>query len=107
MTASNVYALDGDISGFKIILEKLSKNDENHQLIFTHKQVRAYARCLLNVLPALPFSLKEEQEIKLLLVCISSSGLPHYDRAFMATKVLELVKIFEESRATEKQDEFF
>ncbi len=107
MKTSNVYALNGDISGFKIILEKLSKNDEKHQLIFTHKQVRAYARCLLNVLPALPFSLKEEQEIKLLLICVSSRGLPHYDRAFMANQVLEIVKNFELSRAIKKQDDFF
>ncbi|WP_414545720.1 hypothetical protein [Nostoc sp. CCY0012] len=30
-------------------------------------------------------------EIKLLLVALSASGLPHYDRAFLASKILNLL----------------
>ncbi|MEH2374019.1 hypothetical protein [Nostoc sp.] len=70
------------------LLEQIKNNKEGEKL--THKEVRAYARLMLNMLPALV--LDDEKEINFLLAAISSSGLPHYDRSFAAEQILKLLE---------------
>ncbi len=58
----------------------------------THKEVRTYARCLLNILPEINIDFDVKPEVEILLASLSAAGLPHYDRAFLARRILELLK---------------
>ncbi len=57
-----------------------------------YKRVRAIARLCLQGMEYIHFSLDVASEINLLLYCISSSGLPAYDRAFAASEIFFLIK---------------
>ncbi|NDJ20932.1 hypothetical protein GS682_04590 [Nostoc sp. B(2019)] len=97
-----MFGFDGEIDGFKQILERIAANPDEGGL--THKEVRAYARCMLPLVSVMHLD-KFESEIKLLLVAISASGLPHYDRSFLASKILNLLE--ESARlASESKAEF-
>ncbi len=86
-----MFGFDGSEEGFATILRKISTNDELQKL--THKEVRAYARCLLALLPNLIICPNQREEIKTLLASMSSSGIPHYDRSFLASRILKLLEI--------------
>lgn len=94
-----MFGFDGDTNGLKIILERIASNDDSGKL--THKEVRAYARCMLAIFENLNIDTKLEEEIKFLLATLSKSGIPHYDRSFMASKILKLL----EQNATLKTQE--
>jgi hypothetical protein len=57
-----------------------------------HKEVRAYARCLLCILPEVSISFNVKPEVQILLAALTASGLPHCDRAFLATCILKLLE---------------
>ncbi|MEA5516214.1 hypothetical protein [Nodularia sp. UHCC 0506] len=91
-----IFGFDGNTSGFKYILKRVASNDEvlagkEISPVLTHKDIRAYARCLLVLLPYLQLQTCLEQEIGCLLAMLSSPGLPHYDRSFLAAKILKLL----------------
>lgn len=85
-----IFGFDGNIKGFQHIICELASNDESLKL--THKEVRAYARCLLKILPETGINFKIKPQIETMLVAISISGLPHYDRAFLAKQILKLIE---------------
>ncbi len=83
------FGFDGNTEGFEKILSRIADNHDGRK--HNHKQVRAYARCLLSILPeVMIFHFKPEVEI--LLAALTASGLPHYDRAFLATCILKLLE---------------
>jgi hypothetical protein len=98
-----MFGFDGEDKGFRIILDRIATNPGEGGL--THKEVRAYARCLLVIFPTLsllPVDSKIESEIKVLLAMMSSAGLPHYDRSFLASRILELLdKQAQKAQSTE------
>lgn len=83
-----MFGFDGSTKAIVHILEKIKNNKEGGKL--THKEVRAYARLMLKMLPAL--LLDDEEQINFLLACISSAGLPHYDRSFAAEQIIKLLQ---------------
>ncbi|MBN3993900.1 MAG: hypothetical protein HWQ36_26300 [Nostoc sp. NMS2] len=86
----SIFGFDGDIRGFQSILRRIEETTEQNGNL-THKQIRAYARCLLKVLPMLDLPEKLIIEITILLATLSVSGLPLYDRSFLASRILKLV----------------
>lgn len=96
-----MFGFDGDIHGFRTILRKIA-NNKDEKIVLTHKEVRAYARCLLKILPSINEPEKNKPVISTMLATMSISGIPHYDRAFLAEQILELIK-FEDKRE-ETQD---
>jgi len=82
-----MFGFDGSTKAIIHFLEQIKDNKEGEKL--THKEVRAYARLILNLLPVLQIDNKEQ--IQLLLAAISSAGLPHYDRSFAAVQIIELL----------------
>jgi hypothetical protein len=79
-----------NVKGFEIIMRKIVSNDESHKL--THKEVRAYARCLLKIIPDLNISSNVTPEVEVLLTALSAPGLPHHDRSFLAQCILKLLE---------------
>ncbi|MBN3907679.1 MAG: hypothetical protein HWQ35_14295 [Nostoc sp. NMS1] len=69
-------------------LEQIKTNKEGDKL--THKEVRAYGRLMLNLLPNL--QVDNDEQIQVLLAAMSTSGLPHYDRSFAAEQILKLLE---------------
>jgi hypothetical protein len=67
----------------------------------THKQVRAYARCLLLILAEINIDFDVKPEVQILLAALSAPGLPHYDRAFLAARIL---KLLEDSAKSKTED---
>ncbi|MEH1905840.1 MAG: hypothetical protein V7L04_31795 [Nostoc sp.] len=91
-----MFGFDGSPKAIVSFLEKIRDNDKSGKL--THKEVRAYARLMLNLLPSL--HIDEEEKVQVLLAAISSAGLPHYDRSFAAEEIL---KLLEEQKQQEQQ----
>lgn len=85
-----MFGFDGDIRGLEIILQRIASNDELGKL--THKEVRAYARCMLAIFKNLSIDTRLEPEIKILLAALSTSDIPHYDRSFIASRILKLLE---------------
>ncbi|MHC5751504.1 MAG: hypothetical protein ACYTXF_12950 [Nostoc sp.] len=83
-----MFGFDGSTKAIVSFLEQIRDNKEGEKL--THKEVRAYARLILNLLPNL--QVDDEEQIKVLLAAISSAGLPHYDRSFAAGQILKLLE---------------
>ncbi|BAY15723.1 hypothetical protein NIES21_15420 [Anabaenopsis circularis NIES-21] len=75
-----------EIEGLQAILKRIASNDESGKL--THKEIRAYARCMLPIVSYITGN----REIQLLMAALSASGLPHYDRSFIASKILKLLE---------------
>ncbi|BAZ50521.1 hypothetical protein NIES4103_31370 [Nostoc sp. NIES-4103] len=98
-----MFKFDGETKGVKLILERIENNkyttEKPNGEYLTHKEVRSFARCLLAVLPSLKIFSKEA-EIKLLLAALSASGLPHYDRSFLASQILNLLEKDEEENSS-------
>lgn len=95
-----MFGFDGEVDGFQTILKRIANNLGECGL--THKEVRAYARCLLPLISVMDLG-KFESEIKLLLVAISAPGLPHYDRSFLASKILKLLEDRSLSKSNSKE----
>ncbi|MEH2316180.1 hypothetical protein [Nostoc sp.] len=100
-----MFGFDGETEGVRIILERIVSNDDSGKL--THKKVRAYARCMLAIFENLRIDTKVEAEIKLLLAALSVSGIPHYDRSFMASIILELLEESASLKTQEMSSEHF
>jgi hypothetical protein len=83
-----MFGFDGSTKAIIYFLEKIRDNKEGDKL--THKEVRAYGRLMLNLLPNL--QVDDEEQIQLMLAAISSAGLPHYDRSFAAEQILKLLE---------------
>ncbi|MEH1886150.1 hypothetical protein [Nostoc sp.] len=83
-----MFGFDGKTKAIIHFLEQIRDNKEGDKL--THKEVRAYARLILNLLPVL--QVDDEEQIKVLLAAMSTSGLPHYDRSFAAEQILKLLE---------------
>ncbi|MEH1916989.1 hypothetical protein [Nostoc sp.] len=82
-----MFGFDGSTKAIVSFLEKIKDNKEGDKL--THKEVRAYGRLMLALLPNL--QVDDDEQIQLLLAAISSAGLPHYDRSFAAEQILKLL----------------
>lgn len=102
-----MFGFDGETEGFISILKTIEANDKSGKL--THKEIRAYARCMLALFPGFNISTKSiRSEIKILLACLSASGIPHYDRSFLASRILKLLEDEENTlRQQEGVEEFF
>ncbi len=83
-----MFGFDGSTKAIIYFLQQIQNNKEGERL--THKEVRAYGRLILNLLPVL--QIDNEEQIQLLLAAISSAGLPHYDRSFAAEQILKLLE---------------
>ncbi|MDM9583074.1 hypothetical protein [Nostoc sp. GT001] len=99
-----MFGFDGEIEGFQKILRRIATNPGEGGI--THKEVRAYGRCLLPLVSVMNLG-KFESEIKLMLVAISASGLPHYDRSFLASKILKLLEEIPNSKSESTNAEYF
>lgn len=84
-----MFGFDGNINGFYKIITQIKENDDG--IFLSHKQVRAYARCFLVILPKFNLKTERQQKIEVLLAAMSLKGLPHYDRCFLASRILELL----------------
>lgn len=82
-------------------MRKIASNDDLQK--FTHKEVRAYARCLLVVIGIMDINYHVSAEIEVLLTGLSAPKLPHYDRAFLARCIL---KLLEDSKIEDMDDCF-
>lgn len=89
-----MFGFDGSTKAMVNFLEKIKDNKEGAQL--THKEVRAYGRLMLALIPHFP--LDSPEEIKFLLAAMSTTGIPHYDRSFAAEQILKLLKESEQDR---------
>lgn len=83
-----MFGFDGSTKAIVHFLQQIKDNEHGEKL--THKEVRAYARLMLNLLPNL--QIDDDEQIQVLLAAISSSGLPHYDRSFAAEQILKLLE---------------
>jgi hypothetical protein len=84
------FGFDGNTEGFKKILTRIADNHDGGK--HTHKEVRAYARCLLQILTEITIDFNIKPEVQVLLAALTASGLPHYDRAFLAERILKLLE---------------
>lgn len=86
------------ILGFRRIINEIVDNRDGYK--FTHKRVRAYAKCLLVLVPCLDVSSYQQAQLAVLLASMSAKGLPHYDRSFLAEELLKILdKAIEESNS--------
>ena len=83
------FGFDGNTEGFEKILSRIALNHDSGK--HNHKEVRAYARCLLSILPEINCNSNVKSEVQILLAALSASGLPHCDRAFLAQRILKLL----------------
>jgi hypothetical protein len=91
------FSFDGNTEGFEEILSRIADNHDGGK--HNHKEVRAYARCLLSILPEINCGFSVKPEVQILLAALTASGLPHYDRAFLATCILKLLSESVNSKA--------
>jgi acyl-CoA thioesterase len=84
-----MFGFDGGVQGFRQIIYEIVDNRDGYK--FTHKQVRAYARCLLVLVSSLNVSNDQQTQITLLLAAMSAKGLAHYDRSFLAQELLKIL----------------
>ena len=96
-----MFGFDGSTKAIVYFLEQIKENKEGDKL--THKEVRAYGRLMLALVPDL--SVDRPEEIKCLLAAMSTAGLPHYDRSFAAVQILKLLEE-DEKRKLNSPDNF-
>jgi hypothetical protein len=89
-----MFGFNGSTKAMVHFLEQIRDNKEGDKL--THKEVRAYGRLMLNLLPV--FKVNDEEQIQMLLAAISSAGLAHYDRSFAAERILKLLESQQQSK---------
>jgi hypothetical protein len=99
-----MFGFDGNTKGFEKILTQIADNFDAGK--HTHKKVRAYARCLLQMLPEINIDERVKPEVEILLAALSASGLPHYDRAFLAGCILKLLEDSAKAKSGEVSDCF-
>lgn len=93
-------------AGFVQILKRIEDNVEPN-LKLTHKDVRAMARCLLVCRQDLSLPSKRNDEVWILVLALSKSGLAHYDRSFLASQILQILDEIEQKNiACDNDDEF-
>jgi hypothetical protein len=97
-----MFGFDGELSGIESILTRIAMNNGSGE--FTHKEVRAYARCILKMLPELSITASRKPQIQFLLAVISAFGMPHYDRSFAAQEILKLLAL--DAKPTPTEDMF-
>ncbi|WP_375515695.1 hypothetical protein [uncultured Nostoc sp.] len=100
-----MFGFDGDTEGLKIILERIVCNYDSGKL--SHKEVRAYARCMLAIFENLSIDIHVEAEIKFLIAALSASGIAHYDRSFIASRILKLLEENARSKVQKMSSESF
>lgn len=84
------FNFDGNTKGFEKILSRIADNHDGRK--HTHREIRAYARCLLQILTEISIDSNIKSEVQILLASLTASGLPHYDRAFLAGCILKLLE---------------
>ena len=84
------FGFDGNTEGFKRVLTRIADSHDGGKL--NHKEARAYARCLLKILSEIAIDYRAKPEVEILLACLTAGGLPHYDRAFLAERILKLLE---------------
>lgn len=84
-----MFGFDGSTKGLEAVLTRYT----NGQQKLTHKEIRSHARCLLNIFPYINISLTVKPEIEIMLVALSASGLPHYDRMALAKRIVHLLEL--------------
>ncbi|MDZ7956538.1 MAG: hypothetical protein RMY34_01290 [Aulosira sp. DedQUE10] len=87
-----MFGFDGDTKGFKEIMARIAANPGEGMGALTHKEVRAYARCMLPLVTFLKIKVSFEPEFKTLLAALSAGRIAHYDRSFIAAKILKLLE---------------
>ncbi|WP_335140866.1 hypothetical protein [Nostoc sp.] len=97
-----MFGFDGSTKAIINFLQQIKNNKEGDKL--THKEVRAYGRLMLALVPEL--SVDRPEEIKCLLAAMSTSGLPHYDRSFAAAQILKLLEDYEQRKYDSSGGEF-
>lgn len=97
-----MFGFDGSTTAIVQFLEQIRDNKEGNKL--THKEVRAYGRLMLALVPEL--LVDHPEKIKLLLAAMSTAGLPHYDRSFAAGQILKLLDEQEKDRGNSSGGEF-
>jgi hypothetical protein len=98
-----MFGFDGSLEAFTWLMDEIADNKDGCK--FSHKKVRAYARCLLALAPWLDCGDFRQKQIALLLASMSVKGLPHYDRSFLAAELSKILhKAIEESNS--KRDEY-
>ncbi|RUT08444.1 hypothetical protein DSM106972_016120 [Dulcicalothrix desertica PCC 7102] len=83
-----MFGFDGNTKGLEAILREYTNGRET----ITHKEIRAYARCLLKILPEIRIVDRHKPKVEILLTALSASGLPHYDRITLAKRILQLLE---------------
>jgi hypothetical protein len=78
------------IEGIILILDRIKDNEESFKL--THKQIRSYSRSLLVLADTIYLESKLKLELLLLIELLSKGGIPHYDRSFLASQAIEVLK---------------
>jgi hypothetical protein len=91
------FGFDGNTEGFEKILSRIADNHDGGK--HSHKEVRAYARCLLCILPEINCGFNVKSEVQILLAALTVAGLPHSDRAFLAACILKLLSESANSKA--------
>ncbi len=88
-----------DLQGLKQILERLSNNPPEDVKLktLTHKEMRAFARGILVLIPHFEFPSETESKLKILVTFVSMRGFAIYDRAFFAKEALEVIQGYENS----------
>ncbi|MHC5853794.1 hypothetical protein [Nostoc sp.] len=97
-----MFGFDGSTKAIVHFLEQIKDNKEGNKL--THKEVRAYGRLMLALVPDL--SVDRPEEIKCLLAAMSTAGLPHYDRSFAAEQILKLLEEYEQRKYQSSEEVF-
>jgi hypothetical protein len=73
---------NSNTQGFAKILTRIANNYDGGK--HTHKEARAYARCLLQVLSEITIDFNVKPEVQILLTALTVYGLPHYSLCFFS-----------------------
>lgn len=96
-----MFGFDGSPKAIVHFLEQIRDNREGSKL--THKEVRAYGRLMLALVPEL--SVDHPERIKFLLAAMSTAGLTHYYRSFAAAQIIKLLDESENRRSLSSSSE--
>lgn len=96
------FNFDGNTKGFEKILSRIADNHDGRK--HTHREIRAYARCLLQILTEISIDSNIKSEVQILLVALTASRVPHYDRAFLAASILKLLEQSAKSKTEDVND---
>ncbi|BAY74162.1 hypothetical protein NIES25_51850 [Nostoc linckia NIES-25] len=97
-----------DINDFCQILDIISRNDKQNRPL-THKQIRVYLECISELWPKLDiqdtFIVPVTPRIKFYFHAMSC-WISHEKRAFLAEKLIELLRSLEKNNKSKQQDNF-